>query len=218
MVTKTLRTAGQRAGLSRGDIVAAALGYIDEHGLGALSMHKLGAVLDVKGMSLYNHVAGKDDLLDGVVDLLWQEIAAAAPAQADWRLGFRALARAIRDVMLRHPNAAPLMTTQRVMPQSALRTVLAHVTSATGAGLPEPRAYDLLRAVSSTALGTTLADLTWGTGQQGCAPDISDLLRPGTPDELVAAAEIFCGQSCPDAQFALALDLMLRPDDHEPPQ
>ncbi len=50
-----------RAPLSRQQVLRAALEYVDEHGLEALSMHKLGAALGVKAMSLYKHVADKDD-------------------------------------------------------------------------------------------------------------------------------------------------------------
>ncbi|MPZ88128.1 MAG: TetR family transcriptional regulator, partial [Nitriliruptorales bacterium] len=187
-----------------------ALRYIDTHGLDALSMHKLGAELGVKGMSLYNHVARKDDLLDGVVELLWSEAESAAPATPDWREGLRSFAHALRDVVRRHPNAAALITSQQVMPEPALRAVQAHITSATDRGIPEERAYALLRTITSYALGSALAEVSWGLGAPGCAPAVSDLLRPGVPGELVGVAEVFCGQCDLDAQFELGLDLMLR--------
>jgi TetR/AcrR family tetracycline transcriptional repressor len=203
-------TTGTRTSLTRQRILGAALRYIDQHGLDALSMHKLGAQLGVKGMSLYNHVTNKDDLLDGVVELLWAEIEAAAPAQPDWQQGFRLLAHTIRNVVHGHPNAAPLITVQQVMPAPALRIIRAHIAVATDAGVPEEHAYALLRTITSYALGYALAYVGFGLGRPGCAPAVSDLLRPGVPDELTAVAEVFCGQSDPDAQFELGLDLMTR--------
>lgn len=200
----------QRTPLSRRRILDAALGYIDEHGLDALSMHKLGAELGVKAMSLYNHVTNKDDVLDGVVELLWSKVERAAPARSDWREGVRSLAHAIRDVVHRHPSAGALITGQQVMPLPALRIVRAHITAATDAGTPEEHAYALLRTVWSYALGSALAEVSWGGGQPGCSPPVSDLLGPGTPDELAAVADVFCGQFDADAQFELGLDLMLR--------
>lgn len=200
----------QRAPLSRPRILQAALTYIDEHGLDVLSMHKLGAALGVKGMSLYNHVANKDDVLDGVVELLWSKIEDAAPARSDWRDGFRAYAHAVRDVMLRHPNAAPLIMSQSIMPAPALRLIKTLITAATASGLPEQEAYALLRTISSYALGTALAEASWRGGNPGCAPSVSDLLRPGTPEELAGVAEVFCGQSNQDQEFELGLHLMLR--------
>ncbi|GAA1580140.1 TetR/AcrR family transcriptional regulator C-terminal domain-containing protein [Kribbella sancticallisti] len=191
-------------------VIDAALRFIDENGLGALSMHKLGATLHVKGMSLYNHVGSKLDLLDGVVEKLWTEVEEAAPAHSDWREGVRSFAYAIRDMVRRHPNAAALVLSQSVMPEAALRLVQTHIAVLTKAGFPESRAYDVLRTVTSYALGSALAEVTWDFGRPGCAPNVNDLLRPGTPPDLVAVAQVFCGQSDPDTQFALGLDLMLR--------
>lgn len=210
-VTTTTRAAtGQRAPLTRQRIVDAALRYIDDRGLGALSMNKLGAELGVQGMSLYNHVTNKDDILDGVVELLWSEVERAAPPSPDWREGFRSFAQALRDVAHRHANAAPLIITQSVMPAPALRVIQAHIAAATHGGRTEGDAYALLRTIAVYALGSTLTEVTWSAGHLGCVPAVSDLLRPGTPAELAAVADNFCGQHDPDAQFALGMDLMLR--------
>lgn len=225
MTTKPAERVDQRTPLSRRRILAAALRYIDQHGLDALSMRKLGTDLGVQGMSLYNHVANKNDLLDGVVEVLWLEIEAAtttrpdSPDQTDrsnrsdgidWRGGVRAFAHAMRDVVRRHPNAAPLILSHQLMPQPALRLIQTHIATAVAEGIPERRAYDLLRTITSYALGSSLAEIQWGLRTSGCAPAVSDLLQPGTPGELAGVAEIFCGQAEPDQQFELGLDLMLR--------
>lgn len=207
-MTTSATATSQRTTLTRRRVLDAALAYVDTHGLEALSMHKLGAELGVKGMSLYNHVANKDDLLDGVVELLWSEVERAAPAMSDWRQGVRAFAHALREVVHRHPNAAPLITSQQVMPAPALRLVRAHITAATEHGEPEEHAYALLRTITTYALGSALAEVSWGLGA-ACAPSVPDLLRPGIPEDLAAVAEIFCGHGAPDAQFELGLDLMV---------
>jgi TetR/AcrR family transcriptional regulator, tetracycline repressor protein len=95
------------------------------------------------------------------------------------------------------------------MPTPALRSVQTQISAAIDAGVPEDYAYALLRTITSYALGYALAYVGWGLGFRGCAPTVSDLLRPGTPDELAEVAEVFCGRADPDAQFELALDLML---------
>jgi AcrR family transcriptional regulator len=197
-------------GLSRHQILETALKYIDAHGPEALSMHKLGAELGVKGMSLYNHVANKGDVLDGVVEVLWSQVETAAPAEGDACEALRSLARAIRMVMLRHSNAAPLIISRQVMPEPALRIVQSHQHALAADATTGVDAYAILRTITSYAMGTALAQIGWGSGGIGCAPAVSDLLRPGTPDELAAVAEVFCGQSDYDAQFELGLDLMLR--------
>lgn len=211
MVTTAAPKEGQRAALSRDRIVRAAVRYIDTHGLGGLSMHKLGAELDVKAMSLYKYVANKDDLLDGVVEELWAEVENAAPATSDWRDGYRSVARALRDTVHHHPNAATLITSHGIMPVPALRCIQTHITAASGSGVPETRAYAWLRTISSYALGTALNDVAWGSGREGCrSTTVGELLRPGVSQELADVAEVFCGQSDPDAQFETGLGLMLR--------
>lgn len=210
MVTKNVEQPEQRTPLSRERILQAALAYVDEHGLSALSMHKLGAQLGVKAMSLYNHVDDKDDVLDGIVEALWVEVEAAAHPQPDWRAGYRRLAQGLRETMQRHPNAAPLITVRQVMPAPALRTIRAHVNTAIDHGETPDDAYALLRTITSYALGVGLAYQTWGLGQPGCAPSVDDLLRADVPTDLADTAHIFCGQSDPDTQFELGLDLMLR--------
>lgn len=218
MTVTTTPPAGQRPPLSRHRILRAAIRYIDAYGLNGLSMNKLGAALGVKGMSLYNHVANKDDLLDGVVELIWAEVDDAAPPRTDWREGYRSFARALRDAVHRHPNAAGLITSQQIIPEPALRSVQAHIIAATDNGVPQARAYAVLRTITSYALGTALNEVAWGTDRAACGPAIvDDLLRPGVPQELAAVAEVFCGQSDPDAQFELGLDLMLRGLDGAPP-
>jgi TetR/AcrR family tetracycline transcriptional repressor len=173
-------------------------------------MHKLGAELGVKGMSLYNHVANKDDLLDGVVELLFSEVERAAPASGDWRAGLRVFAHALRDVVRRHPYAASLITSQRAIPVPALRVVQAHVSAGTSGGTPEAEAYALLRTITWYALGSGLVQVSWGMAEQGRGPTVSDLLPPGVPDDLAGVAEVYCGQTDPDAEFELGLELMLR--------
>lgn len=174
-------------------------------------MHKLGAALGVKGMSLYRHIANKEDLLDGVVEVLWDEVEVEASAQPDWREGLRSFANSLRSMVLRHPNAANLLLSQRMMPESALRVVRTHIEAIAAAGYSDDRASELARTITSYALGSSLAETAWDVRCAGCTPDdVRELLRPGTPDDLVTVAEIFCGRSDSDAEFELGLDLMLR--------
>ncbi len=103
--------AADRPPLSRARVLEAALELIDEHGLDALSMRKLGAALQVEAMSLYNHVSSKEDLLTGVADLLL-EMVEIPSAGGDWRVAVRQLCNAVRQVGVAHPTAFPLLVTQ----------------------------------------------------------------------------------------------------------
>ena len=92
-----METAAIRTPLSRERVTTAALLLIDADGLDALSMRKLGAALGVEAMSLYNHVANKDDLLDGMVDLVVSEIDLPSDA-TDWKEAMRRRAISARSV------------------------------------------------------------------------------------------------------------------------
>jgi len=89
-------------------VLGTALELADERGLEQLSMRKLAAALGVEAMSLYNHVAGKERLLHGMVDLVVAEIEPPS-ADGDWKLEMRAWAISTRAALTRHPWAIGLM-------------------------------------------------------------------------------------------------------------
>jgi AcrR family transcriptional regulator len=80
----------------------------DVHGLATLSMHRLGQALGVEAMSLYNNVADKDDLLDGMVDAVFGEVG-FPPVGADWRAAMRERSHEVRAALARHPWAIGLL-------------------------------------------------------------------------------------------------------------
>lgn len=98
----------ERPRLSRDLVVAAGVKLADESGIGALSMRKLGERLGVEAMSLYKHVANKDDLLDGMVDGVFAEIELPS-GQPDWKAAMRHRAVSVRAALKRHPWAVPMM-------------------------------------------------------------------------------------------------------------
>ena len=90
-----------RGTLSRERVVRAAVAFADKSGIGTLSMRKLGEALGVEAMSLYNHVANKGDLLDGMIELVFSEIEPPAPG-GDWKAELRKRAASTRAALLRH--------------------------------------------------------------------------------------------------------------------
>jgi len=108
MATQNEMSAGSRAPLTRERVLRAALVLADTSGLESLSMRKLGQELGVEAMSLYNHVANKDDILDGMVDLVFGEIE-LPPDQAEWKPAMRKRAISAHEALLRHPWATSLM-------------------------------------------------------------------------------------------------------------
>ena len=104
-------TTEPRAPLSRERVLRAGVAFADEAGIGSLSMRKLAAALGVEAMSLYNHVANKTDLLDGMVDLVFAEI--ELPTEGDWRAAMRERAASARNVLAGHRWAIALMESRR---------------------------------------------------------------------------------------------------------
>lgn len=101
-----------RSGLTRAGIVAAAVGVADAEGVAALSMRSVGKRLGVEAMSLYHHVANKEDLLDGMVDAVFAEFHAPEVGGA-WREEMRARHHSARAVLKKHPWAVGLMDSRR---------------------------------------------------------------------------------------------------------
>jgi AcrR family transcriptional regulator len=108
MTTRTNHRAPGRAPLTRERVLHAALKLADEGGIGSLSMRKLGQELGVEAMAVYYHVANKDEVLDGIVDLVFAEIDLPV-AGDDWRRAMRRRAISVRDVLSRHRWAIGMM-------------------------------------------------------------------------------------------------------------
>ena len=87
-----------RLPLSRDRILQAALELADEGGIESLTMRKLGQVLGFEAMSLYNHVANKDDVLDGILDLVLDETELPSPA-GDWHTAIRSSAISVHQAL-----------------------------------------------------------------------------------------------------------------------
>ncbi len=109
-----------RIPLSRDRIIGAAAAFADEHGIEALSMRKLGEAVGAEAMSLYNHLAGKDDLLDGMIDLVFSEIE-LPPAAEGWKSAMRQRAISVRAVLSRHRWAIGLMESRTSPGPATLR-------------------------------------------------------------------------------------------------
>jgi len=89
-------------------VLHAAVALADRSGLDALSMRKLGEEVGVEAMSLYHHVANKDDLLNGMIDVVFSEIDLPS-GEADWKTAMRHRAISVRRVLSRHRWAIGLM-------------------------------------------------------------------------------------------------------------
>ena len=108
MAQQVTTRAQDRAPLSRDRVLRGAMAVADAGGIGSLTIRSLAAELGVKPMSVYHHVANKDEIIDGIVDLVFSEIELPSP-DGDWRAEMRRRAISARAVLRVHPWAIPLL-------------------------------------------------------------------------------------------------------------
>jgi AcrR family transcriptional regulator len=143
-----------RKPLSRERILESALALADESGIDALSMRKLGQELGYEAMSLYNHVSNKDDLLDGMVDLVLAEM--EAPRPDGGLAGIRKAAISAHESLRRHPwAAAVLMTPARVRPLR-LAFMDGLLGALRGAGFSPETTYHAYHVIDAHIIGFSL--------------------------------------------------------------
>ncbi len=141
-----------RPPLTRDRVLRAAVAYADRHGIAALSMRKLAAELGFEVMSLYNHVANKDDLLDGMTDLVAAEIDHAGAAGAAWRDAVRHLAISANRALLAHPWACTIWSS-RFPGEHRVRLMESLLAAFARSGLPHDVAHSGYHAVALHIVG-----------------------------------------------------------------
>lgn len=149
-----------RPALTRERVLRAAISYADEIGIESLSMRKLGQRLGVEAMSLYNHVANKDEILDGIVEMVVGEFAVPLD-EAHWKGALRETARSVHEVLLRHPWA-PALIESRVTPSRVrLRYADAVIRTLRRAGFSLKLAYKAQLTINSYLYGFALHEISW---------------------------------------------------------
>ena len=148
MTTQASNRAPRRVPLSRERVLEAAIKLADQGGLGSLSMRKLGQEFGVEAMALYYHFANKDEVIDGIVDIVFSEIELPTDGTG-WKAAMRQRAISMRDVLLRHRWAINLMESRRNAGPANLRHHDAVIGNLRAAGFENAmvaRAYSLLDA------------------------------------------------------------------------
>lgn len=216
-VTSPTPTSGRRkrGAVTRGDVLTGALDLVDREGLDALSMRRLAGHLDVETMSLYKRVASKDDLLAGIAEVLWAEVAAAAPPDTDWRAWLTAYGHAIRTVAMDHPNAVSLLVAGEVFPPALLEVIATQLDHVESKGGSRSDAVNAMCTVTAFALGCAMAERACFGPDHKAASErqqirrIARALPPDTSDRILDTALAVCGCD-PDDMFHQGLDLIIR--------
>jgi len=202
--------------LSKERVLRAAVAVADEGGVDALSMRRIAQELGVVPMALYKHVANKDELLDGMVDVVVGEIDPPASG-TDWKTAVRQRVLSARGALLRHPWASQVIESRT----SATSAVLGYMDSMVGifraGGFSIDLTHHAMHAMGSRLLGFTqeLFDDTADLSPEAAAamlrefagryPSITEIVTSITHDDASVV-----GQGCDDQfEFEFALDLML---------
>ncbi|MEU9044317.1 MULTISPECIES: TetR/AcrR family transcriptional regulator C-terminal domain-containing protein [unclassified Kitasatospora] len=145
-----------RSLLTREGIMRAALELVDEEGADALSTTRVAARLGVKGPSLYNYVAGRDEIIQGMFELIVAEMD-LDPAVRPWTTALATWARAYRATFTAHPNAMPLLAARPAQSVAALQVYANAFAMLREAGFPEDRLLTVTMALKQFVMGSTLA-------------------------------------------------------------
>jgi AcrR family transcriptional regulator len=210
----TEQAAVRRPPLSRDQVLRAAVALADEGGIGALSMRKLGQVLGVEAMSLYNHVASKGDLLDGMVDVVFSEIGLPA-GDVGWKPAMRQRAISAREALARHRWAIGLMESRRSPGPATLRHHDAVLGCLRGAGFSVELTAHAYSVLDSYIYGFALQEASLPFDSAEEAPDLAQEIAGQLPageyphlTELAMGHVLQPGYRYGD-EFEIGLDLIL---------
>lgn len=144
-----------RVPLSRDRILQTALDLADDHGVESLTMRKLGQTLGFEAMSLYNHVANKDDVLDGILDLVLAESDPPVP-DGDWAAAVRQSAISVHQALRRHSWACGLLMSPGRIRPARLRYMDRLLGRLRNAGFPADTTYHAYHVLDAHIFGFAL--------------------------------------------------------------
>jgi AcrR family transcriptional regulator len=213
MATRAAQGAA-RVPLSRDRVIRAAIDLADAGGLDSLSMRKLAKTLGVEAMTLYYYVARKEDILEGIAEVISGEIEAPA-AGTDWKAALRRSAISFHEVLRRHPWANGLMMSAGPGP-ARMRYMNSVLRSLREAGFSAGMTHLAYHVLDSHIVGSTL----WQAGYAALPQDLdelaADFLRELPADDYPFLAEHVQEHLSPSAdgdgaesEFEFGLDLIL---------
>jgi AcrR family transcriptional regulator len=204
-----------RTPLSKERVLRAAVALADAGGIESLSMRKLAQELGVEAMSLYNHVRNKEDLLDGMVDVVVGEID-LRPSRTDWKSAIRGRIIAARKVLLRHTWAPRVIESRINMSGRLLRYMESLLALFRGGGFSVDQTHHALHVLGSRVLGFN-QDLFEDSSQLDASPEVAAIMAremaqtyPYITEMALAVSHAGGLGGCDDdEEFAFGLDLIL---------
>ncbi len=214
MSARKRREVASDAGLSKERVVIEAVRLADREGVHGLSMRRLAGALGAGAMSLYYYVANKEELLDAMIDVMFEEIE-LPPEGTDWQSAMRRRAVSARQVLTRHPWAIGLMESRTSPGPANLRHREAVTACLRRAGFPVLMATHANWLLDSYVYGFALqeAGLPFDTADE-FADMAEDVYLPQLPpDEFPylneSAAVLAAAGYDPAEEFTFGLDLVL---------
>jgi len=200
-----------RSKLSRELVLAAALRLADDEGIAGLSMRRLGQAMGVEAMSLYKHVAGKEEILDGIADLVMHEVAVPA-RDMPWRAALRQSAISTHQALLRHPWAGPVLESRRNPGPARMQCLDAVVSILLDAGFSLQDAARAFMAVEGQVYGFTMMSLAFPFDMRDAPEEArimaDEVFGAAVPGLRAMAGLVVAGTGVP-LEFEFGLDLML---------
>jgi AcrR family transcriptional regulator len=199
--------------LNRERVVIAAMDLADEGGIESVTMRELGRKLGVEAASLYNHVAGKDDLLNGMVDLVVAEIDLPS-REVDWKEAMRRRAVSAREVFARHPWGSALIDSRGRSGPSSLSYADRVLGTMLDAGFSPRLAANAFLALDSYIYGfeRQRQDISPADDEETAdvAREVLAAIPPGAYPSLARVATEYAAEPYDDdAAFSFGLELIL---------
>ena len=215
MARKPKKGVPSRVPLSRERVLRAAIALADESGIESVSMRRLGRELGVEAMSLYRHVANRDEVLNGIIEMVISEV--EVPAQgAEWKQAMRRRALSAREMLLRHSWASALSESLSSFGPARLRYADAIIGCMREAGFPIASAYNAFLTLDSYVFGFSLQEVSWPSGcaqtPQEAAVSFQAQFPPEAYPHLAEMTEFYGSRNgAPDysTQFEFGLNLIL---------
>ena len=214
MSAREQRQVASDEGLSKQRVVAEAIRLADREGIDGLSMRRLAGALDAGAMSLYHYVANKEELLDAMIDVVFEEIE-LPPEQTDWQSAMRRKAVSARQVLARHPWAIGLLESRTSPGPANLRHHETVTACLRKAGFPVLMATHANWLLDSYVYGFAMQEssLPFDTPDE-FADAAQDVYLPQLPpDEFPylndSAAALLAAGYDPAEEFTFGLDLIL---------
>jgi AcrR family transcriptional regulator len=207
-VARRLTNAGPAKALSRRRIAEAALGLIDADGLEQLSMRRLGSGLGVEAMALYHHFRSKAELLDGVLELLLEELEPPPDASGTPLERLRRTFEAARALAIRHPHAFLLLPTRRFNTDRALEYYERLLALFREAGFDAKLSARFFRLLAGYVTGAGLAEIGSRAQQPDATPSRLEQFAEAKRFPLVASIAPELRVANLDAIFRFGMDVI----------